>query len=140
MKYVFLIFVCLYSKIIAQPIKKVDDKKLAGVLTFLGDRKSIGNYEMNVVVYPVRLPTDPIPATETEEFYDRLFVSVCDDGDYPRYKVYEIGPILLTDSSLQLKQLDKYTVLLKFTHGFYEKRKTAAYKISVKDFSVRKIK
>jgi len=122
----------------AQAAKEVDNRQLASVLTFLEDMKVFHNDNFSIKAYKIGLPADTIPKSNTEEIYNRVFVSISEIGENPKYKVYEMSQ-LYNVGQFNFQTVDPYIARLDFVYGKYKQRKLAVFELNVKSLSVTKI-
>ncbi|MDP1811029.1 MAG: hypothetical protein Q8K66_06440 [Sediminibacterium sp.] len=142
---IYLSIVLLLSIILNNPfkgntqtLKVVENRQLSGVLTFLEEMNKFTNDNVSIKVYKIGMPSDTIPNSNSEEIYNRVFLSISEIGEFPKYKVYEISQLYDVGQFI-FHSVDPFIERLEFVYGMYKQRKMAVFEINSKTLNVVRI-
>lgn len=130
--------ILLITSVFAQNPSLVENGETSKVLSSISDVKKFRNDETAISVFKAMFNSDLIPNSESHELYTRLYVVVSQTGEEPLNKVYVIKG-LVNVNKLSFRELDKFTVIVEFMEGPYDKRKAHVYKIDSRNLTIKSL-
>ena len=122
----------------SQSLKEINNKQISNILAFTEEMKTFNNDNMSIHVFRIGLPSDTISKSGTEEIYNRVLISVSEDGDKPRYKLYELSKLFAV-GEFKFEMVDRFTERIEFVHGKFKQRNVSVIEINSKNLTAIQI-